>query len=585
MILQALVKEYEILQKQGKIPKLGIEWGNVSYQLNIDIDGELLDIVSLKEEVGDKKKRLIPRKLQIPMQVKRASGTKSNFLCDNSSYVLGLDNKGKPEQAREHFSAFKNLHNELLENCTSENAQAILKFLNNWNPDNATEFEPIRRNYDEIIKGGNILLSVEGKPCTEDMEIAECWDKYFNSTESDDNAEKCFCSVTGQVSPVAVLHPIIKGVYGAQAMGTSLVSYNADAFCSYNKEKGENASVGKYASIAYTSALNYLLGDKDHTKHIGDTTIVCWAESGEEEYQYFAWNYLLQDFESNKISESDFIAIVDKIVKGEKVEIDNFELDPKLNFYILGVSPNAARLSVRFFIRQSFGKFLDNIKNHYSRLEIVRPSYDTLTTISPLQMFLETVNKNSKDKKLETKMVADTMTAIFTGGLYPASLLNNVMIRIRAEHNVTRRKAAIIKAYYSRNENKDCPEEVLKVALNEKSKDVSYNLGRLFAVLENIQEAANPGINATIKDRYFNTASSTPANVFPVLINLSQKHLKQINNVGKIRSFEISIQEIVSNLEEELPKRLNIPEQGSFQLGYYHQRQKLFTKKEDKTNE
>ena len=180
-------------------------------------------------------------------------------------------------------------------------------------------------------------------------------------------------------------------------------------------------------------------------------------------------------------------------------------------------------------------------------------------------------------------MAADTLQAILMGRPYPASLLNGVMIRIRAEKEITRGRAAIIKAYYLRNKNKDCSEKegVLEMELNEQCTNVPYTLGRLFAVLEHIQQEANPDINATIKDRYFNAAASTPAQVFPVLINLAQKHLRKLND-GRKGYFNEQIGKLMERIGEEFPRRLTLPKQGSFQLGYYCQTQKRYQKKEDK---
>ena len=201
--------------------------------------------------------------------------------------------------------------------------------------------------------------------------------------------------------------------------------------------------------------------------------------------------------------------------------------------------------------------------------------------MSVWQLLQETVNKNAREKTASPQLAGDVLMAVLTDGLYPATLINAVTLRIRAEHEITRGRAAIIKAYYLRNKNIKVPEEVLTVELNKDSKYVPYVLGRLFSVLEELQEAANPGINSTIKDRYFNSASATPAVIFPLLINLAQKHLRKLENRQKIY-FNKLIGELTERITEPYPKRLTLPEQGAFQLGYYHRNQDRFTKKEDK---
>ncbi|MCD8013979.1 MAG: type I-C CRISPR-associated protein Cas8c/Csd1 [Lachnospiraceae bacterium] len=580
MILQALVRHYEDLLEKGQIPQPG--WGTekISFQLNIDSQGKLLDLVSLKREVDSgKKKVMVPLDMQVPQRVKRASGINANFLCDNSSYVFGTDEKGKPERSLQCFQAFRELHHQILDSIDSEIARAILLFLDGWEPEKAKEYECVVSHWKDLMKGANILLYVDGVSSVEDAKIRTGWQEHYE--DSDGNSD-CICMVTGKKTKAAILHPIIKGIYGAQAMGTSLVSYNAPAFCSYGKEQGKNASVGEYAAAAYGAALNHLLNDREHVRSIGDTTVVCWADGAEEKYQDAALAAFMGESDRNKISEDDIRAILKAALQGAPLDLENVDLDMARPFYILGLAPNAARLSVRFFYQDSFGNLLRNVARHYERMEIIRPAKDPFERLPVWKMLQETVNQNSKDKSPSPQMAADTLKAILSDSYYPDSLINGVMLRIRAEHKITRGRAATIKAFYLKNTNPKCPKEVLQMQLNEQSTNISYNLGRLFAVLEHIQQEANPGINATIKDKYFNTAASTPSHIFPFLINLSQKHLKKIKEPNKKVYFEKNIQNIVEKLGEKFPDRMTLPEQGSFQLGYYHQTQKRYQKKEEK---
>lgn len=577
MILQALVKHYEDLLEKGEISRPG--WGSVkvSFGLNLDKEGNVTDLLPLK--VANEKGKSLPRDMEVPQPVKRSMGVSPNFLCDNASYVLGVDEKGKPERTEQCFQAFCTLHEELLERAESEAARAILLFLRKWEPKKATEQAYITENWKDLMSGAAILLYYEGKPVTEDAEIRRLWQQHHDSAGT---VQDGICMVTGRKDRIATLHPVIKGVYGAQAMGTSLVSYNAPAFCSYGKEQGSNASVGEYAAFAYGTALNHLLNDREHVKSIGDTTVVCWVEEGDSTYQDVGVAAMFGGNDDGAITNGELKDILEKVCRGVPVEFAGQELDTSKHFYILGVAPNAARLSVRFFWQDSFGNILKNIAEHYARLEIVKPVYDKTEILSVWRLLFETVNRNAKDKAPSSQMAADTMKAILSGGNYPASLLNGVMLRIRAEKEVTRGRAAILKAYYLRNLNPNCPEEVLQMGLNEESTNVPYTLGRLFAVLEHIQQEANPGINATIKDKYFSSAASTPAHIFPLLINLSQKHLRKLGNEGSRISFSKQLGSIMEKLEQGFPARMTLPEQGSFYLGYYHQTQKRFEKKEEK---
>lgn len=583
MILQALVKRYEDLLSRGdgNVPRLG--WGKtrVSFGLNLNENGEVEGLFPLKvpQKTG-KKETMSPRILEVPLPVKRAVDIKSNFLCDNSTYLFGTDEKGKPERSVACFQACKELHCKVLDRVETPAAKAILRYFAAWNPGQTANQPFYEENKKELISGANLLFYFDGKSVLEDKEIRRAWQEYYDGTDSGNSG---ICMVTGQETSLATLHPIIKGVVGAQAMGTSLVSFNAPAFCSYEKEQGGNAPVGEYAAFAYATALNELLGDREHKKTIGDTTVVYWAEGGNPIYQDVGMAAMFGINEEGGITDQELSMIFDSLHRGEPVEIENQWLDTEKHFYVLGLAPNAARLTVRFFLEDSFGNMLKHLGEHYKRLEIVKPAYDTFQTIPLWKLLLETVNKNAKDKTPSHQMAADTLQAVLMGRPYPASLLNGVMLRIRAEREITRGRAAIIKAYYLKNVNKDCPKEegVLEMELNEQCTNVPYTLGRLFAVLEHIQQEANPGINATIKDKYFNAAASTPAHVFPVLLNLAQKHLRKLSDGQKIY-FDAKIGELMGLIGEEYPKRLNLPKQGSFQLGYYCQTQKRFQKKEDR---
>lgn len=586
MILQALTKLYEDLADQGKLAREGWANAKISYALCIDRDGKLLQIVSLQqEELSGKKTVLRPRAMELPAAVKRTAGVLPNFLWDNSAYLLGIDGKGKPERSRECFEAAKDLHHELLDPTESENAQAILAFFDNWDPKEAAEHPAVRDNYDELCKGANLVFRVNGRFAQEDEAIRGAWQAHYDT----DDGEWMQCLITGKNESVMLTHPSISGVRDAQSSGAAIVSFNAPAFCSYGREQGLNAPVGKYAAFAYTSALNYLLADRPNVTFIGDTTVVCWAEGAQEQYQAFAMDALfnaggamnaLFGNENTTLSEADVRATVKKLAEGEPCK--EYDLDPNRPFYILGLAPNAARISIRFFLRDSFGRFMNNVNDHNERMEIVRPSYDQNETLPIWAMLRETVNLNSRDKSPSPVMAGATVRAILTGGRYPASLLENAMLRIRAERNVTRGRAAILKAYYLRNEHTDCPKEVLTVALNEESRNIPYTLGRLFAVYEAAQQAANPGINATIKDRFFNSAAATPATIFPILANLYQKHLRKIDAKGYAVNLDKQVAALKAVLGEEYPARLTLPQQGSFDLGYYHQTQKRYANKEEK---
>ena len=580
MILQALTRYYEDLLAEGKISRPGWVTAKVSYGLVLDEAGRLLQVVPLLTEVEKKnKKALVSREMEVPAPVKRTAGVAANFLCDNSSYLLGADSKGKPERTADCFAAAKELHLKLLAEADSPAARAVKGFFESWDPQTASAHPALSEDWEEILKGGNLIFWFRGGAVTEDAAVREAWQRQYAA--GDNGADEGICLVTGKRGPVARLHPSIKGVAGAQAMGASLVSFNAPSFCSYGHEQGMNAPTGEYAAQAYTTALNTLLADRGRVCRIGDTTVLFWAKGGGTGYQDCAWMSMFGNVSGQEANyrEGDILSTLKDLSRGKSVDWDGERLDPDTRFYVLGLAPNAARLSVRFFWQNSFGTLARNVANHYERLEIVKPAFDKRPTLPVGALLRETVNLNARTPEPEPRLAGDLMLAILNDTPYPATLLYGVALRIRAERTVTRGRAAIIRAYYLKNSRDENLKEVMTMQLNDQTNYLPYLLGRMFSVLEAVQAAANPGINATIRDRYFNAASATPATVFPLLLNLAQKHLAKLDK-GQEIYYDKQITAICGMIGETLPARMNLPEQSAFQLGYYHETQKRYTKKE-----
>ena len=530
-----------------------------------------------------KKTAWVPRTMQVPQQVKRSSGVAPNFLCDNAAYMLGVDSKGKPERAKACFDACAALHHALLDGVAHPMAAAILRFFDTWNPMQAAA-HPLVAPLLKELAAANLVFQLGLDDAQEIPEIRSAWQRAYDAAP--EGVQTMRCLVTGEQAEIARLHPSIKGVQDASTMGASLVSFNAPAFESYAHDGGQglNAPVGKYAAFAYGAALNQLLSDRDHRMHLGDATVVFWAEDAEDAYADLFSAMLGSD---QRIQDRDLLDIMGKLAMGQRVNWEDMPLNPNNGFCILGLAPNSARLSVRFFLKDSFGAFAARITAHHQRMEIVRPKHDPWETVPVFAMLRETVNPNASSKDASPQMAGEVLRAILSGGNYPATLYQQVQLRIRAEHEITRGKAAIIKAYLLKNTPEGAMKaiisEVAQVKLNEETRYAPYVLGRMFAVLEGIQEAANPGINTTIRDRYFNSACCTPAVVFPVLIRLAQAHLKKMD-AGLSQYMNRQLQSLMGMLDEAYPSRLNLNDQGIFQLGYYHQRQKRFEKKEEKDN-
>lgn len=580
MLLQSLVKLYEAWAEKGEIEKLGWNPVKISYGISLDEEGNVDEIIHLKTN-APKGNKEIPSLISLPMPVKRSVGVASNFLYDNVTYVFGYDNSNKPDRAKQCFDCFRSVGNKVLENSDDEFSAVIKKFLQKDYSefenlsDLLTELNCTETTVDDILnKGANLLLMPLGKFPTDSKAICESWNSYFEHSD----APKGVCLVTGKDDHIAKLHPVIKNIRGAQAAGASLVSFNATAFNSYGKENGYNAPVSEYAAFAYTSALNKLVSDNDHRIFAGDTTVVCWTEDGESAYQdVFAGIFNSDD----ELKQKDLRNTIVSIVNGNEVKWEGIPLNPSNNFYILGISPNSARLSVRFFIQNTFGKVMENLLKNQQRMEMVKPGFEKFNYIPLWRILGETVNKKSRDKKCKPHLAGDVLNSIINDYNYPSTLYYGILGRISAEQNINWVKASVLKAYLLKNYDSKYKEEIT-VDYNENSNNKAYLLGVLFSNLEEIQNTANPGIKSTIRDRYFTAASSTPSRVFPILIDLAQNHIKKIPNVGAKVNCQKMLTETMSKLGDKFPNRLKLDEKGMFQLGYYQRTQERFTGKEDK---
>lgn len=606
MILQSLNRYYDILLDDEKSNKNLAQFGygpvDISFALDISEEGELLNVLPLFVSVQRGKKMVErPRSMIVPARIKRASNVASNFLCDNTTYVLGISNQDedKPQYSQDRFKAFRQWNIDLLSGIDDDVARAVIAFLQKHTPQTAREHPAIAGHLEALLKGGNLAFMFNGDFVHKNKLICQAWE---NSLAGQD-AIRMQCLVTGDIAPIARLHPNLKGVNGTLSGGGALVGFNQPSFRSYNRdskeEKGLNSPVSEKATFAYTTVLEYLLSDANPNKKLlmGDTTVVYWAESENRAYEAaFAVFVDPADLEGDssvnqtgrKEAEKALKTVTEKVKRAQMLDLDALLADLKKEnprFYILGLSPNAARVSVRFFITDPFEKVIDNIKAHYRDLAIVKEYDDQPDYLTIGRILYETVSKKSRDKKVAPLLAGAVFRAILTSAQYPAALYYAIINRIRADMDDEKAKikkinyvrAAIIKAFLTRKyryHSVNPFKEVLTMALNEEATIPAYLLGRLFAVLENAQiEAAKPTkLNATIKDRYFTSACASPGSVFPVLLRLSQHHISKAEYGYAI---ENRMQEILNLLDIEnnpIPARLTLDEQGVFILGYYHQR-------------
>ena len=572
MMLQALVKYYEQLLDDDEVDIARPGWCSkrIGFWLELSEDGRLVNVIPSDEKRGTMR--------QVPEQVKRSSGVAANVLCDTSSYLLGIDDKGKPERTQRCFEAAKLKNLEFLDSMESRAAHAVKAFFQTWDPERASDNLAIVRVGDALFKGAFLVFRFEGRDVLDDPEIQEVWNSQYRTLS---DSEEGVCLITGERLPIARLHPAIKGVYGAQTMGASLVSFNERSYESYghDKEQGFNAPVSEYAAFAYATALNYLLSAPSHHVRFGDTTIVYWCERHDKTCCSMMSLFLgaMQGDSDDAEEDPDkaLDAMLNAISKGHAVA----DVDMDARFHILGLAPNAARLSVRFFHANTFGSLLNNVSRHYECLKIQHAPFEK-EHLTPYHLLNEVENPNSKNKSVSPILVSGLMRAIVLGSPYPEALYQNALLRTWATQDdderflkkVTRGRAAIIKAYLMRNKSKE-----VSVELDGKRSDTPYVLGRLFAVFEAIQDNASPGLGSTLKNRFFNSASTTPASVFPAVIKNGQNHLAKLHrdNLGLSVIYSRLLDDLFAEIEE-FPKRLTREEQGAFILGYYHQHRERF---------
>lgn len=578
MILDSLTRLYENLADTDSVPKWGWSSVGVSFGLNLDETGNLINVVDLRHEVKRNKKSVfVPSEKWVPERIKKSSGISSQFLCENSTYLLGIDAKSKPERSLLCFRAAASLHTKILSECSSVTAFAIKGFFEKWNPKTASEASVIQPYMDSIMTA-NLIFLVNGKFSTEDPQIRDAWLAYKNKQ----SAKRLQCLVTGDIAPIARLHPNIKGVKNAQPTGASLVSFNLSAFEHRGnvKAQGFNAPISEYVAFAYATALNYLLANKKHTMIIDDVTVVYWTEQDNDIYP----DYFDECF--NQSNPNDALRDAMSCIKqGVPLYYKGVELNYDIPFYILGLSPNASRISVRFFLQETFGALLKNIIRHTEDMDIICPQFKKNSQI-PLWMILNATLPQKSDAKVSPHLAGALIKSILYQSPYPESLYRYVISRIKSEQDdadsnpphfrVTYERCAILKAYLIRNKK-----EALTVALNDNETDSAYVLGRIFSVLEYIQYKAEGNLNSSIKDKFFSSACSTPAKVFPILYKLSTHHLHKLEFGQKLFA-EKMVSDLISKLNTSPPKLMNLDQQGMFILGYYHQTQDRFKMLEEK---
>ena len=578
MILQSLNQFYERLAEDPEIeiPPYGYSFQNISFCIVLNPKGKLIQFADIRREAG---KRLVTQEIQVCGGAKPSgAGLNPCFLWDNASYLLGykLDDS-KPERTKESFEASREYHLSLEKEIDHPGYSAVCQFLKSWAPEAAAD-------HPELTEADKCFLvfqiSGEERYIHETPEIKSWWDKQLETQKESLKTVNAFCLVTGKKQRLARLHePKIKGVSGSQPGGAPLVSSNEKAFNSYGKDQAYNAPISEQTAFQYCTALNYLLSRENKRRFtIGDTTVVFWTERASPMEHLFS-AFMNPDLKAEDESlRENLNRLLKQIAKGQ---YPNQELgDPDTPFYVLGLSPNSGRISVRFWYTCSLSEIFTHLSQHMQDLEICGKSEKELVMPAIWQLLAETVRDN---KDLAPLLAGSVMKAILSGQAYPQMLYSSILRRIRMDRQINYRRASLLKACLNRQARLQSHihlQKEISVSLDPEYPDPAYHMGRLFAELEKSQKDALDISKNTIKDRFFGAASATPGSVFPRLIRMNQHHLGKLDPAGKTYH-EKRIQEICQKLDL-FPNHLSLQQQGLFALGYYHQLQDIFTKKTPK---
>ena len=568
MILHTLYDYYErkSANLEAHMAPPGFEWKEIPFVIEIDAQGKPIQIEDTREGEGKKKRA---RAFLVPQGGKKTSGIAANLLWDNAEYVLGVDTKGKPERVAKQHQAFIAKIESLPTSRTDTGVQAVLGFLERTDTDTLSQYAM----WSEIVETNpNLTFRLHG-----DIDLVCQRSATVKAVTTNQEVESGgeLCLVTGETDEIERLHTAIKGVWGAQTSGANIVSFNLDAFNSYGKTQGANAPVGKRIAFGYTTALNHLLRkDSPQRLQVGDSSVVFWADKPTE-----LETGIVDAFGDPPKDDPDRdVRAVESLYKA--IEHGLLESDEgTVKFFALGLAPNAARIAIRFWQHGTVAEMAVRIRQHFDDLAIERSPRDP--PYLSLFRLLVSIATQGKADNIPPNLGGELMRSILADLPYPHTLLSAAVRRIRAEHEVTYARAALIKACLNRATRYANPaiKEEFRMSLDEVNTNVGYRLGRLFAVLEKIQEEANPGLNATIRDRYYGAASSTPVTVFSTLLKLKNHHLSKLDNRGRAVNLEKRIGEIMDGLGD-FPAQLPLADQGRFAIGYYHQRQDFFKKTE-----
>jgi CRISPR-associated protein Csd1 len=591
MILAALNALYErTVGTEGGPPPLGYAEVSLIGAINIGATGELRGFVDLRQEatVG-KRTKLVPVRRIVPQPPRRTVDITAGFLCDNAGYLLGYDAKGNAKRAVDQFAAARALHEIVLAGVNDPAALSVLAFFHDWNIENAAG--ALGAQSEEMMTGWLALRDADsGAFFHEIPAIRAAWERYWAAADTPHGQ----CLITGQENvPIALVHPAVKGVPGAQTAGAALVSFNCDSFTSYGKSQNLNAPISVGAAFGYTTALNHLLRPDSRRKlRIGDMSVVVWAEQSTSAERLVASILGAISDDEGEAAEDERAAPVrdqlHRIASGRWASDPEFEHDAEIQFYVLGLAPNAARLQLRFFYTSTLGELLRHLQQHCRDVLLQEPG-PGVRVPTLWNLARETLPKDKEgrprgdanEQKKLNKLHGDLVRAVLTGFDYPQSLPPIVLDRFRADGRLTTARLGLVKGCINRHRRLAGSSQLeIAMGLDESNEEPGYLLGRLFALLESMQELSRGATGRdqpTIRDRFIGSASVTPLSVFPYLLALETAHVRKAkrDRPGIAHAAARRLEELIAHIGDFEPQ-LSPHQQGLFFIGYHHQRQTRF---------
>ena len=600
MLIKALCDYYDALAKNEKVLPEGYSYAKIQYLVSLTLDGKIDEIINWQETVqveagkGKIKERLVPRTIVMPERTEKP-GIDANIAEHRALYIFGLNydkdiftTEDRTGKAKKSHEAFRNKNLTFLEGLDSSVINAYRAFISGWKPEEETE-NPYLLELGKAYSTAGFAFCLSGRPDVllhRDQKLLEKWEAYKRKINPEgEKAVMAQCAVLGEEAPIARIHSKIKGVNGGLATGSVLIGFNNSSESSYGNDQSYNSNISQNAMRRYTEALNYLLSSRKHKVMLDDMTVVFWASDDNEACNDLMAALLFGSPDSMDAQRTEKMLqdMMKDAAKGvlRTGQIANMEkIDGNVDFYIVGMKPNSSRLSIKFLYHKRFGEILQNVAQHQADLQMSEKG----KPISLWRIGKSLISPKSKNETVDVALMTKILETVVYGTPYPDSLMAAAVRRVKTdmEGNMSYVHAGIIKACINRRKRLKGEKEEITLSLNRENQNPAYLCGRLFAVLEHLQQdASNNSLNRTIKDSYFASASSKPAQIFPKLLRLAQNHL------GKVKApayHNKMIEEIIGKLPGEFPETLLLQDQGRFMIGYYQQYQSFFAINEDSVN-